>query len=631
MLKKIIINYLKLFILWILIFDFQRILFSIHNWDKFHNVTFFEWIQAFFYSLKLDVATASALNFLPMLFLFLYFFIPKKFIKITFLTVLFLEFLLVALIHCGEVNAYGEWNHKLTSRVFMHLANPDEVFRSADYSMTVWFFVYLFLEMVFSWKIMNRLFRKTLLIDEVSHFIKRLFVFPFYLLILIFTGGTSMVFLRGGFQQIPININAAIYTNNSVSNDLSINSLYFFVKSYMLYNRSEIDEFMPKINPKVAKQIVDNMYNFPKKHNNYFLENKRPNVVFVVLESWAADAIGCLSGTKSPDGKSATPTFDKLASEGVLFTQIYGTSHTSEIGNASIFSGFPGIPEVSISMQPEKSRKLKAINQSLKVLGYKSSYLFGGDLKYGNIGGFFMDHGFDVVKDENDFESGLERGKLNFYDKDLYSKFIEEISKSPEPFMNCAFTGSTHSPFDVPKTKGQNWTGTEADFMNSMVYADQCMGDFIKKVKKQKWYKNTLFVFVADHSHTTPTVATPMEHNFYRIPLLFWGPAIKKEFKGYKNDILGSQTDIPATLLYQMDVNSKEYIWSRDLMNPKMIPFAFHTIIRGYGWVSPTGYLTYQMQMKQYLEDSYSAKDKTFEHQRCDAFLTQIYKYYQEL
>ncbi len=320
-----------------------------------------------------------------------------------------------------------------------------------------------------------------------------------------------------------------------------------------------------------------------------------------------------------------------MASEGLLFTNIYGTSHTSEIGNASIFSGFPGIPEVSISMQPEKSRKLKALNQSLKPLGYTSSYLFGGDLKYGNIGGFFMDHGFDVVKDENDFNSNLERGKLNFYDRDLYTKFLEEINQAKAPFMNCAFTGSTHSPFDVPNSKGQTWTGNEADFMNSMVYADQCMGEFIAKVKKQKWYKNTLFVFVADHSHTTPNVATPMEHNFYRIPLLFWGPSIKKEYKGVKNDILGSQTDIPATLLYQMGISSKEYVWSRDLMNPKMVPFAFHTIIRGYGWVSPKGFLTYQMQMKQYLEDSYSKTDKSFEHQRCDAFLTQIYKYYKEL
>lgn len=626
MLKKIVFSFLKLFLLWVLIFDFQRVLFTIHNWDKFQGVSFWEIIQAFFYSIKLDVATAAGLNFLPMLFLFLYYFIPKKFIRFLFIFTIVVEFILVGMIHCGEINAYGEWNHKLTSRVFMHLSNPDEVVRSADYGMTVWFFVFLILELAFSWKMLRFLFKKELFLGSITHSIKAFLVFPIYLFLILIMGGISMVLLRGGFQQIPININAAIYTNNAVSNDLSINPLYFFVKSFLLYNRSEIDEFMPKINEKVAEGIITNLYTYPREHNNYFLKNKRPNVVFVVLESWAAEAVGCMSTTKG-----ATPNFDKLAKEGLLFTNMYATSHTSEIGNASIFSGFPAIPEVSISMQPEKSRKLKSINQSLKPLGYTSGYLFGGDLKYGNIGGYFMDHGFDVVKDENDFDGNLERGKLNFYDKDLYKKFIQEINQTKEPFIQCTFTGSTHSPFDVPMTKGQNWTGSEADYMNSMVYADQCLAKFIQDAKKQAWFKNTLFVFVADHSRSSPNVISPMSSKFYRIPLLFWGPALEDSYKGKRQENICSQADIPTTLLYQMKIDSKEYQWSRDMMNPKVIPFAFHTVIRGYGWVSENGNLTYQMQMKQYIEDSFSKKFKSFEHQRCDAFITQVYKYYKEL
>lgn len=626
MVKRILFAFIKLFILWVLIFDFQRVLFLIHNWNKFREVSFGEILLSFLYSFKLDIATAAALNLLPMLLLFLYFFVPKKAVRYLFLSVIFLEFLVVGMIHCGEINAYGEWNHKLTSRVFMHLSNPDEVVRSADYSMTVWFFVFLIIEVVFSWKMLRWLFKKELWTGVLSPKIRGLLIFPVYLLLIVLGSGISMVFLRGGFQQIPININAAIYTNNPVSNDLSINSVYFFVKSFLLYNRSEIDEFMPRIKPKVAKKIIENLYRYPRKHDNYFLANKRPNIVFVVLESWAAEAVGCISETKG-----ATPNFDKLAKEGLLFSNIYATSHTSEIGNASIFSGFPAIPEVSISMQPEKSRKLKAINQSLKPFGYTSAYLFSGDLKYGNIGGYFMDHKFDVVKDENDFPSSLERGKLNFYDEDLYKKFITEINQTREPFMQCAFTGSTHSPFDIPLTKGQNWKGEEADFMNSMIYADQCIAKFIQKAKKQKWFKNTLFVFVADHSRASPAVQSPMESKFYRIPLLFWGPALDKAYKGKTIDVIGSQADLPATLLYQMGIDNKEYQWSKDLMNPKITPFAFHTVIRGYGWVTPNGNLTYQMQTKQYLEDQFGNGKKSFEHQRCNAFITQVYNYYKEL
>jgi hypothetical protein len=60
-------------------------------------------------------------------------------------------------------------------------------------------------------------------------------------------GGTSFVLLRGGFQQIPLNINTAIYSKNPLNNDLSINSTYNFAKSYLLYNRTDMDVFMPKM------------------------------------------------------------------------------------------------------------------------------------------------------------------------------------------------------------------------------------------------------------------------------------------------------------------------------------------------------------------------------------------------
>ena len=288
MIKRISIQFLKLFILWILIFDFQRVLFSIHHWDKFEKIPFSEWFSAFVYSFKLDLSTAGALSIIPLVFLLLFYIFQKKVLKSIFYTLMFLEFLLVAMVHCGEINAYTEWNHKLTSRVFMHLANPDEVFRSADYSMTFWFFIYLFLEVVFSWKLFKWMFSH----PPFPIIIHKYFIFPVYLLFLLFFGGISILFIRGGFQAIPININAAIFSKNPISNDLSINSVYYFAKSYLLYNRSEIDEFIPKMNDQKAQKIVANFYDYPKTHSELFLENKRPNLVFVVLESWVADAVG---------------------------------------------------------------------------------------------------------------------------------------------------------------------------------------------------------------------------------------------------------------------------------------------------------------------------------------------------
>jgi phosphoglycerol transferase MdoB-like AlkP superfamily enzyme len=621
--KNLMIQLAKLLLFWVLIFDFQRLMFSIHNWDKFQDVSWGNWFMTFLYSLRLDLATAAFLCVLPLLFLMVRFLYPSKRTKTLFIGVVLVEALLCSLIHSGEINAYPEWNHKLTSRVFMHLSNPDEVFRTADYSMTIWFIVYVTLELLFAWRITQILFLR----KELPELNQKLFV---KIPIAVLLWGSTMIGLfimaRGGLQQIPININSAYFTNNHTANDLAVNSAYYFANSYLLYNRSEIDDLMPDIDRSESRKIVEDYYNYPKDHNVRILDNERPNVVFIILESWAAEAIGCLSETKG-----ATPNFDALAKEGLLFTKMYSTSSTSEIGNSSIFSGNPGIPGISISLQPEKYRKLRSINEDFQDWGYSSHYIFSGDLKYGNIGGYFMDHGFQDVKDENDFPNSLGRGKLNYYDEDLYQILIDRINGTKEPFLHCAFTGSTHSPYDHPKKANQNWEGNLSDFMNSLIYADDCLKEFTEKCKEQDWFENTLFIFVADHGHTSPAAPDPFYNNHFRIPMLIWGKPLKKEFRGKTVDKVCSQSDIAATLMYQLGGDPSRYPWSKDMLNPNAPEFALHTIIRGYGWVTPKGGMTYQMDMKQYIDNTFPKEVEAEEIKKGHAYLTEIYEDYKNL
>lgn len=613
---------LLLIAFWIICFDFHRLVFSFYHWSKLREVGFGEWLLAFIYSFRLDLATAAALSFLPFLFRMITHYSTWKYWHKTFRLFLGIMICLLVAVQAGEIVAYGEWNHKLTSRVFMHLAHPDEVARTANYSMIFWYIFFAIIELIFGFWLARKFFPKLKEKVQIGKWYK------WFLVPIIFgvVGGLQFLALRGGWQQIPLNINAATYSNKSIANDVSINSFYFFGKSYMLYNRSTIDEFIPKVDKSLAKAQVTSWYNYPKDHNNYFLDDKKPNVVVIVLEGWSAEAIGSLSKTKG-----ATPNFDRLSKQGLLFTNIYATGTTSEIGNSSIFSGNPAVPEVSISMQPEKHRKLHCLNEDMEAWGYHSSYIFSGDLKYGNIGGYFMDHGFDVVKDESDFPSDLPRGKLNFYDKDLYRFLIEEINSNKKPFLQCAFTGSTHAPYDQPKGKGKTFSGEEADYMNSLVYADGCLGNFINNCKKYPWYKNTLFVFVADHGHATPAVVDPGKGQFYRIPLLFFGEPIKKKFKGKRISVVGSQADIAATLIYQMRGDISRYPWSKDLMNPKVPQFAFHSIIRGFGWVTPKGNFSYYMEQKQMGDNTYDPSILKQEMKRCHWFLNTIYEDYKQL
>ena len=617
-------NYFKLFIFWILLFDFQRILFSIHNWGKLDVVSLNEWLLTFLYSLRLDIATASYLSILPVIVMCLGLVLEVKWIKKVFFYTLMLEALFASLIHSGEINVYTEWNHKLTSRVFMHLTNPDEVFRTADYVMTFLFFVYAAIEFLFVWFIYKWLFKDVIrsLIEISTRWVK----FGLAIITFILLGAFSFLFARGGWQQIPINIDSAYFSKYYIVNDISVNSTYYFAKSYILYLRTDIDHLMPEIDLKRAQEIVNTLFDYEREHDELILANKRPNIVFVILESWAAEGIGCLSATKG-----ATPQFDFLANNGLLFTNIYATGHTSEIGNSSIFSGQPALPEIAITLQPEKHRKLRCLNQDLKSLGYTSHYMFGGDLKYGNIGSYFTDHGFDQLIDEDDFPSELPKGKLNYYDKDLFNEFLRRISITKDPFMHCVFTGSTHSPYDHPKSKRLKWKGVESDFMNSLIYADECLGKFIKSCQSQSWFDNTIFIFVADHGHATPQYADYSCTEFYRIPLLIWGAPLKQVYRGQRIHKVGSQTDVVGTLLYQMGLDYSAYPWTKDLLNPSTPEFALHTTINGYGWITDKGSTIYDYVQKKRIKNTFKLSDSNTEIQKGNAFITMVYKAFKAL
>ena len=80
--------------------------------------------------------------------------------------------------------------------------------------------------------------------------------------------------------------------------------------------------------------------------------------------------------------------------------------------------------------------------------------------------------------------------------------------------------------------------------MNSLAYSDHCLGSFIENCKKQSWFKNTIFVFVADHGHPSPGLPNPSANIFFRIPFLIWGAPLKDAFKGNRYGKIGSQADI---------------------------------------------------------------------------------------
>lgn len=625
-LRAIAYPILRICFLWLLVFTLQRVLFFIaHHHDIPSSKGNLSFLLVFVYALRLDLSTIAYLITPYLIVKSMHTSLEWSWLRKLLKIIVYAELFIVSFIHSGETVAYYEWGHKLTTRVFMHLSMPDEVARTADTS-SIFLFLLIFL---------IELAGATLLIKWLKPFdnlsppkTNNRHVRIISPIITVFLGlPISLLFARGGFQQIPINIDSAYFSPHQIINDVSVNSSYFFGNSLFLYNRSDVSSHLPKIAHFKATQITKRLYEKDSTHANFFMGSSKPNVVLIILEGWSANAMGWIQ-----KGKSASPNFDRLAEQGVLFTNIYATNTTSEIGNTSLFAGYPSIPETALSLYPEKHRNLPTINEKLKENGYTTQYLFGGDLKYGNIKGFLMEHGFDKLLDENDFDPNLTRGKLNYFDSDLYKFALDEINRSRPPFLQCIFTGSTHSPYDHPPLKKAVFNGEERKYLNSMVYSDQCLAGFISNCKKQEWYKNTIFVLVSDHGHATPGINSPFETAFFRIPLLIFGDPIIEQYKGTKFNTLGSQADLAATLLHQLHLSNNDFPFSKDLMSSSKQRFAFYSTIRGYGFVTPLGSIMHNFDSRKTTSDDIADKTKfTQAKQKSEACFYTFFKHFEAL
>jgi len=229
---------------------------------------------------------------------------------------------------------------------------------------------------------------------------------------------------------------------------------------------------------------------------------------------------------------------------------------------------------------------------------------------YGGINSFISVNGFDVIKEISDFDKSLPRGKLGIHDEYILNEQIKDLNNTKQPFFSALFTVSTHSPYDQPMEDVISWAETKNQngYLNSAYYTDRCLGEYFENAQKQSWYSNTLFIIVADHSHDTYNHWPVYKKQYRHIPMLLYGDVIVDEYRGSRIDRISSQTDIAGTLLSQLKINSTDFPWSRNLMNPTIPEFAFYESTDGVGWVSPDGYFVYSNTIGDFMEIEIAAQ-----------------------
>ncbi len=612
------VRLIKYFGFILLLFAIERCSFLLVNSYLLRESSFVEILSSFYHAFHLDVSTACYIFFLPFILIALQLaFHTKWFDRILhFYTAIVVLFIVISAL--GNMFLYSEWSTKLNYKIWYYLQKPDEVLRTAT-----WF--QIIAGIGGSLLITTGIFigylkwMATPKIEKITRFYWQTALFILIGLPLIFVG------IRGRITGIPISQSSAYFSKYQILNDAAVNTQWHLIKSTIRFAKSNQTNLYVTMNQDDANKLVADLFAVKKDTTIHLLNTKRPNVVIIFLESWSADLI------QSLDGKEGiTPYFHELEKEGVLFTQVYAAGRRSQEGMASILSGFPPIPQNTITDNFEKYSKLSSLAAEMKKLTYTSSYYFGGDLTYGNLKAYLMAMKFDRIIDETDFPANTPHGKLSIYDEVVLNRQLSDMRSEKQPFFSAIFTASTHSPYDVPSVAGRlDWQVSDLQYLNSAKYTDYCLGKFFEKAKKEKWYDHTLFILVADHSHTTYKQWDYHDAGYQRIPMLWLGGALKKEYHGQQIHGLCSYLDLPKTLLRQLGVSADNFGWSNNILNPYSHRFAIAQSNIGIAWITPQGSFSYDAtngSLYQCTFSSDSLKDKELQYAK--AYLQVLYQTY---
>jgi len=286
----------------------------------------------------------------------------------------------------------------------------------------------------------------------------------------------------------------------------------------------------------------------------------RLNVVIFLEESFGSEFWGCLGRSNS-----LTPEMDRLAAEGLLFTNIYASGNRTVRGFEGVLSSFPPLPGDSI-VKRDRSQNVETIARVLKRDGYDTVFLYGGRGVFDGMRAFALNNGYDRFVEQKHFAHPTFTTIWGVCDEDIFQRSLEEfrvLSSAGKPFCGTILSVSNHKPYSYPP--GRIPENPAQRLRNHAVkYSDYALGQFFQAVKKESFYTNTIFVVVADHGARVYGSQSIPIHS-YEIPLLIVGPAVVKEPRQVPH--LGCSLDVAPTVLGLLGRPYETLFFGRNLLN----------------------------------------------------------------
>ncbi|MGG5577755.1 LTA synthase family protein [Myroides sp. C15-4] len=370
-------------------------------------------------------------------------------------------------------------------------------------------------------------------------------------------------------------------TENVYYNELQANGGYKF---YQAFCSSSLDynRFYEKIDEEKAQALIHSIYQSQGPNNQQHIVDSLPeikkNIVLITVESLSASFMERYGNTDQ-----ITPNLDQIAKEGLVFDNLFAVGNRTVRGLEAVTLSLPPSAGESIVKQ-ENNSDLFSMGKLLKSKGYTVQYLYGGDSYFDNMKTFFGGNHYEIID-----KSALDKSEITFSniwgvcDEDMFAKALKIFdanSKTGQPFFSHIMTVSNHRPYTYPEGKIE--VAGEAQSRDGGVkYTDYAIGTFIETAKTKPWFKDTVFVIIADHCASSAGKASlPLER--YHIPAVIYAPGF---IAPKAEERLLSQIDVMPTLLGLLHFSYESQFYGQDIYKPQYSERAFIATYQNLGYL----------------------------------------------
>jgi phosphoglycerol transferase MdoB-like AlkP superfamily enzyme len=361
----------------------------------------------------------------------------------------------------------------------------------------------------------------------------------------------SVFFIRGGTQIKPLRPTHAFQLKN-INGELG--QLSMSQPFYLIHSRKS--GMFPVLDFNIPEATVKKLIERPDALQlDHPFRRERSNVVVFIIESLSAEYMSYYSGKKS-----YTPFLDEVIRRSFVIEKFFANGRSSIEAVPSVLGGIPSVVGEPFVTSVYQSNRFKGLAHVLNGRGYQSHFFHGAQ-----NGSMFIDSaahltGFKNFYGKDEFpmtDPGQYDGTWGIWDHLFFDFISKKLNDFQQPFLAAVFTINPHQPYRIPPAFQGKFQGGPLELLRPLEYIDASLRDFFEKAEKEDWYKNTLFVFTADH--TSKNLYPEFSHatGRYHVPLFMFHPQVSHWPKVTK---IGQQIDIPHTVLDFLNVPAQELL-----------------------------------------------------------------------